>query len=48
MIDFAVGDNPFRLVVVVTTRVQIAREPREVAARDFNSEAVSVVEIVAR
>ena len=30
-----------RLIVVITARVQVAREPRKIATRDLNSNAVS-------
>ena len=35
--------NAFRLIVVLTARVQIAREPREIAARDLDSYCIPVI-----
>jgi len=37
VVDGVVRDHPFRLVVVVPTRVQVPIEAREVAARHVNS-----------
>ncbi|MDP7077602.1 MAG: hypothetical protein QGI64_04965, partial [Desulfobacterales bacterium] len=36
----------FRLIVVITARIHVAREPREIAARDLNSDSVSSCKVV--
>src|SRR6185503_7215885 len=41
-------DNTLRLVEVVSTRVQIAIEAWEVAARDLDTNAMSGFEVIAR
>ena len=41
-------DYAFRLVEVVSTGVQIAIEAREVAARDFDTNAMARLEVIAR
>jgi len=47
VVHTVVGHDAFRLVVVVTARVQIAREPGEVAAGDLDPDAVVLSEVVA-
>src|SRR5687768_13172989 len=47
MMDDVVGDDALRFVIVTTAGVQVAIEPREVAARNLNPNTMSHVEVVA-
>ena len=41
MMHGVMGDDAFRFVVVVASSIQIAIEPRKVAARDLDAQAMS-------
>src|SRR5262245_55277272 len=48
MMDDVFGDLPLRFVVVVASGVQVTLEAREIAARNFEPDAVTRTEVVTR
>ena len=47
MVHVVVRHHPLCFIIVVATCIEVAREPREVAARDFDSYAMTGSEVVA-
>src|SRR5829696_8609579 len=48
MVHGVTRDDTLRLVVISSTRIQVAIEAREVAARDFDANAMSGFKVIAR